>query len=171
MRRKSVRTQHQDQEETNGMRSADDEFEDFLERHVLFMPPWRERLHADRLGPWYGPHTEAAFERALRSHRESTAGGGLWDPEEERDMSPALATREANAIAERYDAAKMRAFVERHNDQIPIRELEVYFAFYRDRLSKGDTARRMGVSKGTVKCLLVRLRRRSKESGRKGDGR
>ena len=130
--------------------------------HALFMPPWRDRLIDDQLGPWYGPETEAAYERQARMHLESTAGGGLWDPQEEQRMDPEATIREERRQGERYDAEKMSRFVARHSPDIPMRELEVYTDFYITGLTKGQTARHLEISKKTVENTLLNLRRRMK---------
>ena len=54
----------------------------------------------------------------------------------------------------------MTAFVRAHADQIPARELDVFYKLYIEGRSKQQAARLLGVSKNTVGTLLRRLRRR-----------
>ncbi len=158
--------------------------------HALYMPPWREALGKE-LGPEYGPRTQGAFDRQVTSFEQSTAGGGLWDPEEAERMNMTAEqqqARNARREEERHDAEKMRRFVERYRDQVhhegrikpladvpqadrgtrrapPVlsnREVEVYVMFYVDRMSKGAIGRHLGTSKQTVSNQLLGLKKKMK---------
>lgn len=136
--------------------------EDFLASHRLYTPPWRERLADSRLSPEYGPTSEAAYERELEMHVTSTAGGGLWDTEVAIQMDPKLQAAEVKRGVERYDAERVHRYVRLHSAEVAMRELEVYFAFYRDGLSRGQAARHIGISRQQVTECLGRLRRRAR---------
>jgi DNA-binding CsgD family transcriptional regulator len=140
----------------------------------IYLPQWRARVgHVDKwgnvkLGPKYGPSL-SNFEREITKHNESTGGGGLWDPEEasKRHECISLVTGEVtkekqSADVLRYDSAEMDAFVTRHSANIPPRELEVYFAYWRDGLSLGRVAAKLGMTKKYVGVVLLRLRNRMK---------
>ena len=125
--------------------------EDFLERHALFLPPWRERLLGVGLGPPYGPRSAAAYSRLITEYCGSRGGGGLWDDE----MDPPKHSRPIND-----DAERMRHFVERHAQEIPLHELEAYYAVYRDGCSLQVAARRTGHGYRNTLLAIANLRRR-----------
>jgi DNA-binding CsgD family transcriptional regulator len=130
------------------------------DHHLMFLPPWRERMQADKLGPWFGPATQGGYDRMLASFDETREAGSLWDRETEVEMDPEKDSRDRARMVQRYDAEKMRRYVERQSAHISAMELEVYFAFYRDGMSKGAIAARHGISKKTVENHLLNLRRR-----------
>lgn len=145
--------------------------EEFAERasiadEFLYAPPWSEKLIGGRLGPEYGPNGKGQYEKMLSEYAQSKPAGGLWDRETEMESNPKAAARETSRVVQRYDAEKMQRFVERHSHEIPERELEVYFLFYRDLKSKGSIARELRtrdgrpLSKRTVEVHLTNLRRR-----------
>ena len=121
--------------------------------NALYMPPWW-----DACGE-YGPRSEAVLSQELTHYGEGRASGGLWDHETEADHHPETAVRAVAQAADRFDAEPMRRFVERYSARISERLLEVYQAFYVDRQSRGNGARRMGVSKNTFCNQLTTLRR------------
>ena len=138
--------------------------EDFLESHALYMPPWRERTLDGELGPCFGPRTAAAYDRAREEYAQSTAGGGLWDSTAELQSNQRAATRAGVAKCQRIDAEQVQHWVNRHSHEISMRHLEAYFAFYRDGMSIGQTARCMGIARETARSYLKDLRRRMRRA-------
>lgn len=143
---------------------AEDDVQPSFLDHTKFMPPWRERMADGTLSPIYGPRTKGEFERMLAEHMETREAGSLWDRDTEVELHPERATRQVQKVAERYDAAKMTRFVERNSHRLTMRELEIFYLFYRDRKSKGAGARELGISKSTFENILLILRRKMKGS-------
>lgn len=138
--------------------------DDAVTEHMMFQAPWRDLIGVrddGKLshGPWYGPRNPEAWNRQMAEYKQSTSGGGLWD--REQDPRGAWVKKQS----QRYDHEKMSAFVEKNSRRIPMRELEVYYAYYRDMMGKGSVARLIGVSVATVEVTLRSLRHRMK--GRK----
>lgn len=139
--------------------------------HANLLPPWRELLPDGRLSPWYGPMTQGGYTAAIKDYQETREAGSLFDNDTDAETrvaaDPDYADKQAARYRRsepRYDHAKMSNYVERCSHEIPMRELEVYFNYYRDLRSKGETARLMGVSANTFKALLGSLRHRMRDA-------
>lgn len=137
------------------MRRKKISMDEVSEDHSNYLPPWRERLLNNELGPEYGPEM-SGYIRMQEEYAESLEGGGLWDPLE----LPARKKQEEKKAKVRYDAEKAHRFVRLHSHEIPMRELEVYFAVYMDLLSDGQAARKIGISRNNFDVTLKNFRRR-----------
>lgn len=139
------------------VRQLDGVTRDVVAEHAILMPPWRDRHPVTgELGPWYGPLTEAAFERQLQRHEDSIEGGGLWDFAE--DVHEQALRRRLHA--ERQDAEDMIAFAATHWLVLPPREQQVFQAYYLEQHTIGVCAKRLGIAKASARSVLQSLRNR-----------
>lgn len=116
--------------------------------------PWRMRLTNGKLGPWYGPESPAAFDRALENYAQSKAGGGLWDSEDDPEH------RAKPAAIRCADYEHVSRYVARRSGDLPMRELEVFCLYWEQGYSQGAIARYLGIAKATVEVYIKRLRKR-----------
>ncbi len=149
---------------------ADDEASewDSIVDHAILHPPWRDRLGVTpalrvMYSPAYGPRTAGAFLRETDEFLESRAGGGLWDEgEANQGRRPTRMRRREVVAAERYDADEIGAYVQRRAKALPKQQVEVYYAFFVNRLSLRCIAHQMEVSVHTVRAHIWALRKAAK---------
>lgn len=147
----------------------------------MLAPPWRDVV-VDRglddawlpvreprviLGPEYGPTTEAGYVRELESYRERPGGDAFWDREEasmQAEAQPRAPT--ARQQQDRYDADDMAVFVTRRSARgdLPLGELRVWILYWREGLSVGEVARRLGRARTSVDTWIRRLRKRLRDA-------
>jgi hypothetical protein len=109
------------------------------ERHWQMGEPWREMQADGVLGPEYT----------------------MVDVRRQADEARRREQKREDAMAEkRHDAADVLAYLARHSDCVPDRELECAILFWRDGLVRGEVARRMGIGGERVKDLVATLRER-----------
>jgi hypothetical protein len=135
--------------------------------HALYLAPWRDQLVDGSLGPWHGPTTESRYNEQVRRFEDECRGGigspSLWDQQEfERLHSTRSSTKKATRAALRADHDVIARMVRRQGDELPRRELEVYYAYWRDALSVKQAATRLGVQEQTVEGWIKALRKRAK---------
>lgn len=137
-----------------------------------YAAPWREALPGVERGskdnPRYGPEYLPISPRTGRAVAQSSAerdwaeghgyvgSAGLWDHERELaegSSSPVRAPR-----AERYDAAEMAAYVERHGPRMTAHEWEIYTYFWCQRQSYATIAAKLGRRQERVYEAIKRLR-------------
>lgn len=131
--------------------------------HALYLAPWRDALVDGSLGPWYGPTTESRYNEQVRRFQDECRGGigssSLWDQSEfERLHSPRSSTKKATMLAMRADHDQLEALRQREGDTWPKGELRVFYSYWRDMMSVGQTAARHGIAEDTVKGYIKALR-------------
>jgi hypothetical protein len=138
--------------------------------HALYLAPWRDLLVDGNLGPWYGPTTESRYNEQVRRFDEECRGGigsgSLWDQSAYESMhSTRSSTKKATRQALRSDidavARVVHSLVLMKNP--PKREIDVFYAYWRDGLSVRQTAVRLGVGEQSVEGWIKALRRRARE--------
>lgn len=129
-------------------------------------PPWALVLPDGELSPDYGPATKTEEYKLQREHRQSLAGGGLWDSDQTEKAVSKKKTQPAKTPEKDYD--EMIAFIERHGHELPTRELEVILLVYPTGLRIRTAAKRLKISKNTVKAILKRVRIKMKELAERG---
>lgn len=108
----------------------------------VYAAPWRERMPDGSLTDPYGP-SASTYARRLADFKN-----WAWRaPEKKR--------------AARERAERLVAWVEENRKQVPTRELEVYGWVYLRGMPVRWTARRLGVSRESVRTYLKRLRSRA----------
>lgn len=115
---------------------------------AIYMPEWRDIMPDGSLGPWFGPRTPGEYDAEIDRYQMGTGGGGLWDYEVAPDR------RRRN----REDLERLRTI---NLAELPRRELEVFYAYFVDGRSAGNTARELGIARDTVKSLIARVRARA----------
>lgn len=143
--------------------AQDDSSEWPAAEHAAYMSPWREKDARGYLGPWYGPMTESAYEREMRAYQDTREAGALWDLEEAAKMGARRESARIVSDGQRYDEAAVSRYVRVHD----VREDEkrVYYAFWVDGLSVGRTARKLGMAHTAVSSMVRRLRLRARGEG------
>lgn len=115
----------------------------------LLAPPWRERGPDGKLGPEYGPKTAATYAKHVAQHRD-------WSY-----RTPSKESRGADLDAIR-DWIRLEDGTIRLD--VPEGEARVYLA-----IEQGDSvrsaARRLGISRESVRSYLRRLKARALRSG------
>jgi hypothetical protein len=125
--------------------------------HAIYAPPWRMRMPDGKLGPEYGPASEGELDRLLSEYEQSTAGGGLWDADEDARTRGTM-TRKQAARVERSDMPTIAEYLFRRPGGLAPREVECYLRFWVDGLSYLATARKMGIHPGAVRSMVHRIR-------------
>lgn len=138
--------------------------------HVIFYPPWFDRMPNGKLGASYSaisPVTGAPvrFDQANAEYNEGryTGSAGLFDHEEDQRMrAGAQATPKEKRIVERYDTKKVTDYMARRGHLVAKREAEVFVAFWVEGRSYPSVARHLGLAISTVRDLVKKLRVRVK---------
>jgi hypothetical protein len=139
--------------------------EDWVSETAKYLAPYRDRYPDGSLSPWFGPMNESAYETRVREYEESTAGGGLWDPEEEARMGVRRAAlRQAKRRVRDHVEAVVR-WVERHGHELSHRHQAVATAVFKDGLGVRRAASRVGMHWRAVEQVVRELRDRAQ--GRK----
>lgn len=127
--------------------------------HAAYMSPWRDTLPDGRLGPWYGPMTESAYEREMTAYQDTREAGSLWDVEEAARYG---SRKDANRLARdgrRYDEEAVTKYM--RTREVREDERRVYYAFWVNGLSVGRAALALGMAHTAVQSIVRRLRLRS----------
>jgi hypothetical protein len=142
---------------------------DVIEGQGMYVGPWREKLPDGSFGPWYGPATEAAYERELKEYEEKREAGSLWDDEEAAKYNPRQDIERQANHAMRYDLDAVKRLVQRNGHALPRLELRVFYAFWIDAMTVGEIARKLTVAPSTVRECVRRIRKRVKAAGVRRD--
>lgn len=128
--------------------------------HAAYMAPWRETDTRGHLSPWYGPMTESAYEREMRTYQDTREAGSLWDVEEAARYGSRREALRVVREGQRYDELAVAKYVRTHD----LREDErrVYYAFWVDGMSVGRIAMKLGMAHTAVSSVVRRLRLRAR---------
>lgn len=107
-----------------------------------YAPPWRDVLPDGTLGEEYGPKSAATLSVQMARYQN-------WAY---RKQGP-----------ERSEAKQVHEYFAVNHEDVPDSEKSVYRCVYVHRLSLGETADDMGISKSSIKCYLRRLRLRAEK--------
>jgi hypothetical protein len=137
--------------------------------HALYLAPWRDQLVDGTLGPWHGPTTESRYNEQVRRFDEECRGGigsgSLWDSGIYESMhSTRSSTKKATRQALRSDIDAVAEVVRWLGflPKPPKREIDVFYAYWRDGLSVRQTAVRLGIGEQSVEGWIKALRRRAR---------
>lgn len=137
---------------------------------ALYCPQWRDRLPNGALGPFYGPKSLAEYARLQQLHRTSYHGGGLWDVNDPGALTERQTLKKVVEEARRKDIDDVEYYVNKHAGLLPMRELEVFYLYWRDRKTLGVVARELEISRDHVRAYIGRLRKRVREAKKNGRG-
>lgn len=123
----------------------------------LYIPPWSDRdAFGDVLGE-YGPTCDGEYARELAEWHLSIYGGGLWDPGE--DAPRTVIARKTRPII-RPDAALILEWVRYHGHRMPDLQVCVALELYECGATLGQAAKRLAISRDSVKQAHRLLLRR-----------
>lgn len=142
--------------EPKGM-SAEEHLGSFVSAHSIFSPPWREFVNGE-LGPVYGPRKRHIYLALKERYLADVASGGLWDHARADAENP---RRSQRWLKDRDDRDYILAILS-PND-MPMKELEVFYLYFRDLTDLRRTAIYSNLSEGSVRSLIARIRTRADE--------
>lgn len=121
----------------------------------IYHPPFTHQ------GETYGPARPSTWENQVREYRASIYGGGLWDPAEDTALYQPQRPRR-HATGKKVGLAMLDAFVKKHSDKIPERELSSFVAVRYWGLTHKQAAHLIDMTEADVRHALFRLRKRAK---------